>query len=391
MKQYGIAVLGAGMIGAAHASGYRTHQPRFMAQGVDFRLLTVCDMQQESAAKLASTYGFSENATHWQAVLDDDRVNVVSVALPNFEHAKVASAALAAGKHVLCEKPLALTVTDARNLAVQARTTNVTSGIVFNYRRIPAIVEIRDIVQSGEIGTPVHLLIQYQSEYAADPDLPFSWRYAKATAGGGALHDIGAHAIDTARYICGDIDEIYGASMSVTVPTRFFPTETTLGHGHAELSDRSSPVDTDDITSCLMHFTNGCHGVFSTSRVAIGMGNTLSFTLSASQGTLRFSSARPGEFEIARLQDSPQTFSRVVNRPTSPYIGSYVPVPHDGVAIGFSETFGFMIAEFMQAVADGRPFENGSLNDGMKVAEILKAIEICANENRPIRPNHVNS
>ncbi|PSJ46999.1 gfo/Idh/MocA family oxidoreductase [Zobellella taiwanensis] len=389
MNDFGIAILGAGMIGAAHASGYRAHQSRFQRDGANFQLLTVCDARQEAAEALATNYGFAETATDWRAVIADERVKVVSVTLPNFEHATVARAALAAGKHVLCEKPLALTAAEARDLAELASTAGVNSGTVFNNRRVPAIREIKNLVAAGEIGEPVHILIQYQSEYAADPTLPHSWRYLKDKAGGGALHDIGAHAIDVARFICGDILEIGGAISSTTVPRRFLPAQAAAGHNHVALSNESLPVDTDDVSSCVMRFESGCQGLFSTSRVAVGMGNTLSFALSGTRGTVRYSSARPGEYEIARLDDSPQAFRIISNRPASPYVSERTPVPHDGVGIGFAEVFGFMIAEFMESIAQGQPFTNGSIEDGLRVAEILEAIQLSADEHRPVQISEI--
>ena len=382
--RYGIAVIGAGMIGAAHASGYRMHLPRFAAT-LDLSLSTICDARQEAAEVLARTYGFEKATTDWRATMEDKNVRIVSVALPNFAHAEVVAEALRAAKHVLCEKPLALSAKAGRELVALSRRPGVVSGTVFNFRRVPAIAEIAALVRSGEIGKPIHLLIQFQSEYAADPDLPHSWRYVRDRAGGGALTDLGTHAIDLARFLCGEISEVRGAAAATVIEKRFLPAATAAGHDHVALSSEQRTVDTDDVTSAVVLFESGCQGLFSASRVAIGLGNTLSFVISGTRGTVRYTTAVPGEYHIARISGgTPGTFTIVPNRPASPRARDFLAVPHDGVAVGFAEAFGFMIAEFLDAIATGSPFTNGSLEDGLKAIEALEAIQRSAELRRPV-------
>ena len=387
MKTLNVAIIGAGMIGAAHASGYRAHQARLSSSDCQFVLHTVCDAREEAAQELAGVWGFSHVSNDWKAVLANPEIDIVSVALPNFLHAEVAAAALRAGKHVLCEKPLALTAAQAKELTDLAATSKGISGSVFNYRRIPAISMIKELIGKGEIGTPTHLLVQYQCGYAADPLLPHSWRYTESRAGGGALHDIGAHAVDIARFLCGDISEIVGATTDTFIKQRYLPLTAGAGHSHVTLSDKAETVDTDDISSCVMRFDNGCQGLFSASRVTVGMGNTLSFTLTGSKGTVLFNSERPGEFKIARASVENGAFITQANNPSFPYLSDMIPVPHDGVAIGYAEGFGFMIAEFMQAVAQNRAYTKGSFADGLAVALVLEAIQHAARDRRPVAIN----
>src|SRR4051794_34759736 len=277
------------MIGAAHASGYRSHLPRFAGRLPGLRLATVADPNADLARSLAETYGFEATAPDWKAVMDDPAVAIVSVALPNFLHVEAVDAALAAGKHVLSEKPLALDAANARRLHEKAKGARVRAATVLNYRRIPAVTEIRDLIAAGELGDPVSLLVQYQSEYAADPRLPHSWRYERRRAGPGALLDVGTHAIDIARYLCGEVDEVAGAVSTISVKERFVAAGATVGHNRVELSAEKRPVDNDDVTSALLRFRSGCQGLFSASRVAIGMGNTLSFQVFGTRASARFS------------------------------------------------------------------------------------------------------
>lgn len=377
----GIAIIGAGMIGAAHASGYRTHLPR---TGLDARLATVCDMSEAQAGALARSWGFEGTATDWRGVIADPEIGIVSVCLPNFLHGEVARAALEAGKHVLCEKPLAITLPDARRTRDAARAASGVSGTVFNYRRIPAVADIRARVAAGELGDPVQITVFYQCDYAADPLLPHSWRYEFERAGPGALLDVGTHAVDLSRFILGDVAEVTGAVSSISIPERFLPAEATVGHGHVALSEKTAKVENDDVTSALLRFANGAQGFVTASRVAVGTGNRVQVEVYGTKGTARFSNETPSHFDLAVMDGSgPAPFQRMLNRPASPGIG-LAAVPHDLVPIGYAESFGFMIHEFLTAIAEGRPFENGSIEDGYRAAQVLDAIHRAATVNAPM-------
>ncbi|MBE7210357.1 MAG: Gfo/Idh/MocA family oxidoreductase [Gluconacetobacter diazotrophicus] len=380
----GIAVIGAGMIGAAHAAGYRHHLPRFGSAG--FRLDTVCDVAAAQAGTLAGAYGFERVATDWREVIGDPRIGIVSVCLPNFLHTEVTRAALAAGKHVLCEKPLALRAEEALETLALARAAGVVSGTVFNYRRIPALADIARRVRSGELGAPVQLIVQYQCDYAADPLLPHSWRYEFAKAGPGALLDLGTHAVDLARFVMGEVSEVIGAALTISIRERFLPVGGTIGHARVALSPNTAPVDNDDVMSAMLRFVSGAQGFVSVSRVAVGTGNRVQIEAYGTEGTARFTNETPSHFDLAiRSPDGPAAFRRVVNRPTSPYVAELVAVPHDLVPVGYGESFGFMIHEFLQAVAEKRPFANGSLEDGWRAAQILDAIQQASEGAAPVR------
>ncbi len=383
MATNGIAVIGAGMIGAAHAAGYRTYLPRI--EGLSARLDVVCDANAELAAKLARNWGFARTVADWRAVVDDPEIGIVSVCLPNFLHTEVTQAALRAGKHVLCEKPLALTAREARGTLELARNSSGKSGTVFNYRRIPAIADIRARVQAGELGEPIQIVIFYQCDYAADPLLPHSWRYEFDRAGPGALLDLGTHAVDLARFIFGDVAEVTGAVSTISIKERFLAAEATTGHGHAALSDKKAKVDNDDVMSALFRFRNGAQGFLTASRVAVGAGNRIQVEVYGTKGTARFSNETPTHYDLAVLSEKgPSPFSRMINRPSSPYVGALAAVPHDLAPIGYAESFGFMIHEFLTAIAEDRPFENGSIEDGYRAAEVLDAIQKASTTNAPV-------
>jgi predicted dehydrogenase len=384
MTGKGIAVIGAGMIGAAHAAGYRTYVPR--VESLSARLDTVCDASAAMATKLSHNWGFARVATDWRSVIDDPGIGIVSICLPNFLHTEVTRAALKAGKHVLCEKPLALSAREARGTRDLARNSPGKSGTVFNYRRIPAIADIRARVHAVELGEPVQIVIFYQCDYAADPLLPHSWRYDFKRAGPGALLDLGTHAVDLTRFIFGDVAEVSGAVSTISIKERFLAAEATTGHGHAALSGEKAEVDNDDVMSALLRFRNGAQGFITASRVAVGMGNRIQVEVYGTKGTARFSNEMPTHYDLAIFDGQrPAPFARMINRPSSPYVGALAAVPHDLVPIGYAESFGFMIHEFLSAIAEDKPFENGSIEDGYRAAEVLDAIQKASATNAPIR------
>ncbi|WP_322092855.1 Gfo/Idh/MocA family protein [Paraburkholderia bannensis] len=392
MDKHGIAIVGAGMIGAAHAFSYRNQLPRFAGQLAGLSLDTVADPNAELAHSLAATYGFQRTAADWKAVMADPNIGIVSVALPNFLHVEAVESALKAGKHVLCEKPLALGAADARRLYESGKASNVCAATVFNYRRIPAVAEIRNLIAAGELGEIVNVLVQFQCEYAADPKLPHSWRYERDRAGPGSLLDIGTHAIDTARFLCGEVDEVAGAVSTISIKERYVAAGSTVGHNRVELSDEKRTVDNDDVMSALLQFRSGAQGMFSSSRVAIGMGNTLSFEVFGTKATARFSTKSLNQYEIARFDGSGQScFTVVPNRPASPYLGRLLPVPYDGVGVGYAEIFNFMMAEFLTAIAEKKPIANGTLLDGLRAAEILDAIQLAADTRGRVVIEHASA
>jgi predicted dehydrogenase len=389
VKQHGIGIAGAGMIGAAHAFGYRNHLTSFGDRLAGLSLSTVADLNDALAGQLADRFGFSRTVRDWHDIVADPAIGIVSVALPNFLHVEAVEAALSNGKHVLCEKPLALSAAEARKLYEIARGTDLCAATVFNYRRIPAVAEIRNMIAGGELGDIVSVLVQFQCEYASDPQLPHSWRYERGRAGPGALLDVGTHAIDTVRYLCGDVVEVAGAVSTISIKQRFVAAGNTVGHNRVELSAERRTVDNDDVMSALLRFESGAQGMFSASRVAIGMGNTLSFDVFGTKGSVRFSNQLINQYQVARFDGSGQTpFSTVFNRPSSPNVGSMLPVPFDGVSVGYAEVFGFMIHDFLTAIAEKRPIANGTLLDGLRVAEILDAIQASADNRCAVKVEH---
>ena len=204
-------------------------------------------------------------------------------------------------------------------------------------------------------------------------------------AGPGALLDLGTHAVDMLRFMFGDVAEVVGAVSTISIPARHLPMGAVTGHGHVALSDQTAVVDNDDVMSGLVRFVNGAQGFVSASRVAVGAGNRLAVELHGTKGTARFSTETPSFYELALFAPGqPSNFTRYPNRPSSPAVGALAPVPHDLVSVGYAEVFGYMIHDFLAAIAAGRALENGSIEDGYRAAQVLDAIQRASVVNAPV-------
>ena len=233
----GVAVIGVGMVGRAHAAGYRTAGSLFDTDRPDTRLVAIADAYEPFAVDAAKRFGYERSETSWQAIVDAPDIDVVSVAVANSMHREVVEALLAAGKHVLCEKPLAPSVEDAKAMVAAAEAATTHAGIGFTFRRAPGINAIRQQVLEGAIGEVRHFNGHYWCDYAQNPNNPISWRY-RGGPGSGALADIGSHMIDLGEYICGPMTSVSGAVFQTFTTERPVPVGATVGHSGGEVSER---------------------------------------------------------------------------------------------------------------------------------------------------------
>ena len=291
-----IAVVGAGIAGQAHAFGYRNATMHPDLAGVDVRLAAVVDFNADLAASAAARYGFATATTDLDAVLSDDGINAVSLALPNFAYADVIPRLVAAGKHVLAEKPLGRSAAEACRFAAAADAAGLIHGVGFSFRRLPAIEAIAQIVQGREIGDLWHATAWYLTDYAATPATPLSWRYDKEQAGGGAIVDVGAHVLSVLEHVTGPVRRVVAADSRILIPQRPVPSGTVVGHGPVQGTGEMGSVSTDDVTTAILELTGGGSAQVTVSRVATGVPNSLGFQLIGSAGSVSFDSARPDEF-----------------------------------------------------------------------------------------------
>ena len=373
----GVAVIGAGMAGRAHCAGYRTAPTLVDPPLPPQRHVAVVDANEGVAKDAATRYGFEKALTDWHELLDDDSINVVSIVVANQLHRPIAEALLAAGKHVLSEKPLSSSLEDARAMVATAEAhPDQVAGCGFVYRRQPAVAAIKDLLDS-ELGEVSHFNGRYWCDYARSSQTPMSWRY-KGAPGTGALADIGSHLIDLAEFVCGPLTSVSGAAFTTKVKQRALALGTTYGHARAELSDVVEPVENDDVATFTAHFANGAVGTFSISRVAPGHANSLAFDLMAKHGGAKWDMDRPAEFSVVRQLrgDGFDGYNQVLAGPAHPYVRGGLPMDFPGCSYGVGDLFGYQARAFLEQVAgiEGGLPPVASFEDGLRDLTIIDAV-----------------
>jgi predicted dehydrogenase len=371
----GVAVIGAGMAGRAHAYGYRLAGSLYGAGLPEVRLVTIADVNEPLARDTARRYGFGRTDTDWRAVAAADDVDVVSVVVANSLHREIVEGLAAAGKHVLCEKPLAPTVADAVAMKQAVDAAGVIGRVGFTFRRSPGVAAIADLVASGTLGVPVHFHGQYWNDYSCDAGAPMSWRY-KGLPGSGALADVGSHLTDVSEFLCGAVTSVSGGQMSTRIARRPLPLGHVVGHDHVEVGDEFEPVENDDWATYTARYAGGATGSLSVARIAHGYPNTLKFEIFGSAGSARFDVSRPAEFELAV---GGRNFARIEIGGDQPYVRGGMPMDVAGIGFGHNDSFVFQARAFLDEVAGRQEippcpdFDHGAHNLGVLDAVVQSA------------------
>jgi predicted dehydrogenase len=379
----GVAVIGAGMAGRAHAHGYRSAGTVFSAGLPPVRLVSVADINEELAGDTARRYGFERADASWQSVVKADDVDVVSVVVANQLHREIVEELAAAGKHVLCEKPLAPTSSDARAMVEAVEAAGVVARVGFTFRRTPGIGAVREQLASGRLGRPIYLSAQYWTDYGADPAAPMSWRY-RGGPGSGALADLGSHLTDTAEFLLGPVESVTGAALSTVIAERPLPLGHVVGHAHTAVSEAREPVHNDDWASFAVRFANGASGDLSVSRIAYGHPNTLKFEVFCERGAVAFDVSRAGEFQIVSggLPGEANGFRRVIVGVEHPYIAGGLAMDATGIGTGHNDSFVYQARAFLDEVAGRAELPaNASFAQGLHNLLVEEAVVAAATAN----------
>jgi len=374
----GVAVIGAGMAGRAHAAAYRTAPTLYQSTLPDLRYVSIGDISPELGSLAARRFGYERNDTSWQAIAEDPNINVVSVVVANHLHREIVEGLVAAGKHVLCEKPLSDNLEDARAMADLARSADTVVRIGFTFRRAPGVAALRELVTSGTLGRVLHVDARYWCDYAGDPKGPISWRY-KGAPGSGALADIGSHVAYLVEFLAGDMQDVSGGRFATAITERPVPLGTVVGHGQAAVSDKYEPVENDDYATFSARFEQGA-GVVQVSRVAAGHPNGLALEVFGDAGAAKWEQERAGELQLMLNEGAAGTrgYRRVIIGPDQPYFAGGLPMDAPGVGIGQNDGFYFQARAFLEEVAgldesDSLP-RNASFDEGVHNMEILAAV-----------------
>jgi predicted dehydrogenase len=366
----GVAVVGFGWMGRVHTQAYARvlhHYPRL---GLRPELVTVAEEVPGRAEEAAAQFGFASTTRDWREVAADPRVRAVSITAPNFLHREIGAAMAAAGKHIWIEKPVGLTVEDARAVADAAAAAGVQSAVGFNYRNAPAVETARALIASGDIGTVTHVRVRLFSDYAAHPEGALSWRYERERGGSGVLGDLASHGADLARYLLGDIASLT-ADTAVFLPERARPTGATAGHSRAS-GGELGPVENEDYVNCLLRFASGARGVLEACRVSVGEQNNYGFEVHGTQGAVFWDFRRMNELGVSRgttYQDQP--VSTVYAGPGDGEFGAFQPGAAN--AMGYDDLKVIEAYRFLRSVAEGKP-HGATLQDAVHSAAVLDAM-----------------
>jgi predicted dehydrogenase len=350
-QQLNVAMIGSGFIAKAHSNAF--HQVgRFFPTPFECRLKVLCGRNRAKLEGMSSQWGWEEINTDWRDVVSRQDVQVVDIAVPNALHAPIAIAAAEAGKMVLCEKPLAVSLEQAERMAKTAR--HLPNMVWFNYRRVPAIAFSRKLVEEGRVGEPYHYRSLYLNQSGNDPAKASGWRYQRAEAGSGATGDLLAHLIDTALYLNGPITQLLALTHT------FFPSR-----------------DVDDAVMFICHFANGSLGSFEATRYGIGCRNRNAFEINGSKGMLRFDLDDMNWLEFVDATEAPRLQASrkiLVTGPDHPYWQNFWKPGH---IIGYEHTFIAALGDFLASLEGNEPF-HPNFEDAVRVQRVLDAVERSA-------------
>jgi predicted dehydrogenase len=380
-------MVGYAFMGAAHSQGWRT-VGRVFDLPLRPVLAAVCGRDGQAVRAAADRLGWAAAETDWRALIARDDVDVVDICTPGDSHAEIAVAALEAGKHVLCEKPLANTVDEAEAMAEAAERARGRGQLAmtgFNYRRVPATALARRMVEEGRLGALRHVRVSYLQDWLVDPDFPLTWRLKKEYAGSGALGDLGAHAVDLAQYLAGEPIAGVSALTETFVRERPIMEGASAGLAAAGGGTGRGPVTVDDAALFTARFASGALGSFEATRFATGRKNALRIELNGEKGSLAFDLERLNELSFHDHTEPGDSagFRRIlVTEPGHPYLEAWWPPGH---GLGYEHTFVHQARDLVHAIAAGRQPEP-SFAEGLRVQRVLAAVEESALKNSVYTP-----
>ncbi len=369
-KELRVAIIGYQFMGKAHSNAW-SQAARFFDLPLKPVLQVACGRNETALRSFADNWGWRNTETDWRQAVARDDVDVVDVSLPQHLHHEVAVAAARAGKHLFCEKPMALKASDAEAMLHAAEEANVTHYVNHNYRRTPAVRLARQLIDEGRIGRIFHWRGAYQQDWIVDPDFPLTWHLRKETAGSGPHGDLNSHSVDLAHYLVGEIKTVS------CLTTNFIKERPLPGEGAATFSAGSGTsgrgeVTVEDASLMMVEFENGAIGSFEATRFAPGRKNRNTFEIYGSEGSIAFDLERMNELQFHSRNDPEhaQGFRTILaTEPCHPYIKHWWPPGH---IIGYEHEFTHAVVDFIDAIANGKPIEP-NFHDGLRCIRVLEA------------------
>ncbi|WP_458355467.1 Gfo/Idh/MocA family protein [Peribacillus frigoritolerans] len=368
-------MIGYQFMGKAHSHAYRDI-PFFFKTNAKPVLKAISGRNEEALKESAEDMGWESYETDWRKLIERDDIDVIDIVTPNHTHAEIAIAAAEAGKHIITEKPLALTLEEAKRMHEAVEKYDVIHMICHNYRFVPAIQFVKKLIEDGRLGEIYHFRANYLQDFIMDPEFPLIWRLKKEISGSGSLGDIGAHSIDLARFLVGEIKEVVGT-------TETFIKERPLGEMTGGLraqvnSNATGEVTVDDAVAFIARFENGALGTFEATRFAGGNRNKNTFEINGEKGSVRWNMESMNDLDVYFSDDEQglQGFRTIsCTEVQHPYAEAYWTAGH---IIGYEHTFIHLLYEFLNGIVTNiQPEPN--FKDGVKNQAILTAIEQSSN------------
>ncbi|MEU5616096.1 Gfo/Idh/MocA family oxidoreductase [[Kitasatospora] papulosa] len=378
----GVGMVGYAFMGAAHSQGWRTAGHVF-DMPVRPVLAAICGRDRTAVEAAAARHGWAAAETDWRALIARDDVQLVDICTPGDSHAEIAIAALEAGKHVLCEKPLANTVAEAEAMAQAAERAAARGQVAivgFNYRKVPALTHARAMIEEGRLGRLRHVRATYLQDWLVDPESPLTWRLERERAGSGALGDLGAHIVDLAQYLAGEPLVGVSAVSETFVRERPVPAGAAAGLPGAADGTARGAVTVDDATLFTGRLASGALASFEATRMAAGRKNALRLEINGERGSIAFDLERLNELSFHDHTEPPTSagFRRIlVTEPQHPYLEAWWPPGH---GLGYEHTFVHQARDVVRTIVEGRA-PVPSFADGLQVQRVLAAVEESAAKN----------
>ena len=363
MKPIGVGVIGTGFMGKAHSIAYSASASVF-GTGLRPKLEIVCDLSPERASQRATDLGFSRYSDKWQDVVNDKAVELISICTPNDTHAEIAIAAIKAGKHVWCEKPMSTSLKDSMAMSIAAEQSSGKTIIGYNYTKNPAVTHARRLIEDGVIGRVAGFFCRYDVDNEADEKRPWSWRMSRDMSGTGANGDVLSHVISVAHYLTGSsISRVVG-DIAIVHPERNDPTQ----------PNTRKVVDNDDMVAALVRFENGVHGHIGASRVTWGKKCGLAWEVQGTKGTICYDQERLNEIRLFTKSENLATdgFKTILTGPYHPPYESFL--PNGGHSLGYMDVKICELHELLTSIESGEPVWP-SFSDGLIIEKVMDAVD----------------
>lgn len=371
MKKLNIGIIGTKFMGRAHSNAWKKAPLFFDMQSQPY-LYAACGKDLPSLQKFADRWGWQEIETDWRTLVTNPEIDIIDIAVPQAMHCEIAVAAANNGKHIFCEKPMAMNSAEAAQMLKVCEEKNVKHYLNHNYRRLPAVGLAKRLIEQNYVGRIFHWRCSYQQDWIVSPDFPLTWQLRKETAQAGPQWDLNSHAVDLSHYLVGKINTV-SALTTGFIKERPIANETTSGNLSAEAaSDKKGPVTVEDAALMMVEFDNGAIGSFEATRFAPGRKNKLSFEIYGSNGSIVFDLERMNELQCYSLSDpeGSRGFKTILATEGShPYMDRWWPPGH---IIGYEHSFVHAVVDFVKAIDEGTSIQP-DFNDGLAIINVLEA------------------